>query len=208
MGSEQQPHQKARPAIIRDAEARAFATDPKNNVVLEASAGTGKTSVLVARYLSLLRAGVDPSHILAITFTRKAAAEMRARIVHELRVAGEQSQADRARWRELRDRMGEIAIGTIDAFCLSLLREFPLEVDLDPGFALADETEVPRLIEQALRSDAPRLGRSGPRRSRRRDGGWGNWGLSERDGGWETSCGGASWPRPPCNGLSRRGPPI
>ena len=149
MGSEQQPRQ-ARPAIIRDAEARAFATDPKNNVVLEASAGTGKTSVLVARYLSLLRAGVDPSHILAITFTRKAAAEMRARIVHELRVAGEQSQADRARWRELRDRMGEIAIGTIDAFCLSLLREFPLEVDLDPGFALADETEVPRLIEQAL----------------------------------------------------------
>ena len=150
MGSEQQPRQKARPAIIRDAEARAFATDPKNNVVLEASAGTGKTSVLVARYLSLLRAGVDPSHVLAITFTRKAAAEMRARIVHELRVAGEQSQADRARWRELRDRMGEIAIGTIDAFCLSLLREFPLEVDLDPGFALADETEVPRLIEQAL----------------------------------------------------------
>ena len=150
MGSERQSRQKARPAIIRDAEARAFATDPKNNVVLEASAGTGKTSVLVARYLSLLRAGVDPSHILAITFTRKAAAEMRARIVHELRVAGEQSQADRARWRELRDRMGEIAIGTIDAFCLSLLREFPLEVDLDPGFALADETEVPRLIKQAL----------------------------------------------------------
>ena len=136
--------------MVRDAEARAFATDPTNNVVLEASAGTGKTSVLVARYLSLLRAGVDPSHILAITFTRKAAAEMRARIVHELRVAGEQSQADRDRWRELRDRMGEIAIGTIDAFCLSLLREFPLEVDLDPGFAMADETEVPRLIEQAL----------------------------------------------------------
>ena len=137
-------------AVLPDAHARAFATDPRNNVVLEASAGTGKTSVLVARYVNLLRAGVDPSHILAITFTRKAAAEMRERIVHDLRAAGERSDADRNRWRELRDRLGEVAISTIDAFCLSLLREFPLEADLDPGFAMADETEIPRLMEQAL----------------------------------------------------------
>ena len=46
--------------------------------------------------------------------------------------------------------MGDIAISTIDAFCLSLLREFPLEADVDPGFALADDTEVPRLMEEAL----------------------------------------------------------
>ena len=44
----------------------------------------------------------------------------------------------------------EIAISTIDAFCLSLLREFPLEADLDPGFEMADETEVPRLVEESL----------------------------------------------------------
>ena len=50
----------------------------------------------------------------------------------------------------MRDRLGEIAISTIDAFCLSLLREFPLEADLDPGFEMADETEVPRLIEESL----------------------------------------------------------
>src|SRR6185295_1818855 len=55
-----------------------------------------------------------------------------------------------ARWSAVRDRLGEIAISTIDAFCLSLLREFPLEADLDPGFEMADETEVPRLIEDAL----------------------------------------------------------
>ena len=46
--------------------------------------------------------------------------------------------------------MSDIAISTIDAFCLSLLREFPLEADVDPGFALADDTEVPRLMEEAL----------------------------------------------------------
>ncbi len=137
-------------AIDPDASARSFAVEPDNNVVLEASAGTGKTSVLVARYVNLLKRGVDPANILAITFTRKAAAEMRERIVRELGEAAARSELDRARWIELRDRLGDIAISTIDAFCLSLLREFPLEADLDPGFDLADETEVPRLIEDAL----------------------------------------------------------
>ncbi len=133
-----------------DASARSFAVEPDNNVVLEASAGTGKTSVLVARYVNLLKRGVAPANILAITFTRKAAAEMRERIVRELGEAAARSELDRARWIELRDRLGDIAISTIDAFCLSLLREFPLEADLDPGFDLADETAVPRLIETAL----------------------------------------------------------
>jgi ATP-dependent helicase/nuclease subunit A len=133
-----------------DAGARAFAVDPRNNVVLEASAGTGKTSVLVSRYVNLLKAGVDPQNILAITFTRKAAAEMRERIVRELRESAARSEFDKSRWNALRDRLGDIAISTIDAFCLSLLREFPLEADLDPGFDMADETEVPRLVDEAL----------------------------------------------------------
>jgi ATP-dependent helicase/nuclease subunit A len=133
-----------------DAEARAFAQSPDQNVVLEASAGTGKTSVLVARYVNLLAKGVDPANILAITFTRKAAAEMRARIVRELRRSAHSSPMDRSRWLALRDRLADIHISTIDAFCLSLLREFPLEADLDPGFTLADETEVPRIVDASL----------------------------------------------------------
>ena len=136
--------------LTPDGEARAFAVDPRNNVVLEASAGTGKTSVLVSRYVNLVKQGVEPANILAITFTRKAAAEMRQRIVAQLRDAAEKGEIARTRWTELRDRLGEIAISTIDAFCLSLLREFPLEADLDPGFEMADETEVPRIVEQAL----------------------------------------------------------
>ena len=133
-----------------DAPAREAAVDPGRNVVLEASAGTGKTRVLVDRYVNLLRAGVDPDHILAITFTRKAAAEMRERIIERLREASRLSAVDLARWRDLKDRLGDIAISTIDAFCLSLLREFPLEADVDPAFDLADDTEVPRLVGESL----------------------------------------------------------
>jgi ATP-dependent helicase/nuclease subunit A len=140
---------------LPDAVARQRAVDPAHNVLLEASAGTGKTRVLVERYVNLLRAGVEPDHILAITFTRKAAAEMRQRIVDRLKEASRDSEIDAQRWREIRERLGDIAISTIDAFCLSLLREFPLEADVDPGFDLADQTEVPRLIgaslDQALR---------------------------------------------------------
>jgi ATP-dependent helicase/nuclease subunit A len=134
----------------RDRAARERAVDPRFNVALEASAGTGKTRVLVDRYLNLLKAGVDPVHILAVTFTRKAATEMRDRILSSLRLAAERGEIAPSRWRELRDRTGDIAVSTIDAFCLSLLREFPLEADLDPGFSMADETEVPRLIDESL----------------------------------------------------------
>src|SRR5687768_5701196 len=100
----------------RDRAGRERAVDPRFNVALEASAGTGKTRVLVDRYVNLLRAGVDPVNVLAMTFTRKAAAEMRERIIASLRAAAERGEISRGRWRELRDRTGDIAISTIDAF--------------------------------------------------------------------------------------------
>ena len=137
-------------ARLPDAADRADAVDPRLNVVLEASAGTGKTRVLVDRYVNLVRAGVEPKHILAITFTRKAAAEMRERILATLRRAAAEGGIDERRWRGLRDRLSEVSISTIDAFCLSLLREFPLEAGLDPGFGMADETEALRLTDEAL----------------------------------------------------------
>src|SRR5688500_12086380 len=134
----------------RDLDGRARAVDPRFNVALEASAGTGKTRVLVTRYINLLQAGVAPGNILAMTFTRKAAAEMRTRSIATLRQAAERGELTPSRWREIRERMGDIQISTIDAFCLSLLREFPLEADLDPGFSLADDTDVPRLVDESL----------------------------------------------------------
>src|SRR5689334_10630504 len=103
------PAPRAAGGALADADARRAAVDPAQNVVLEASAGTGKTRVLVERYVNLLRAGVDPDHILAITFTRKAAAEMRERIIERLREASRQSEFDRGRWRERKDRLADIA---------------------------------------------------------------------------------------------------
>ena len=136
--------------LLADAADRAAAVDPRRNVVLEASAGTGKTRVLVDRYVNLVRAGVEPRNILAITFTRKAASEMRDRILTTLRRAAEEGGIQPAAWRSLRDHLQDVAISTIDAFCLSLLREFPLEADLDPGFGMADETEALRLVDESL----------------------------------------------------------
>ncbi len=141
-----------------DERARRIAVDPRRNVALVASAGTGKTRVLVDRYVGLLEAGVAPRNILAITFTRKAAAEMRQRAMATLRERQRLGAIPEARWRQIRDAFGDIAISTIDAFCLALLHEFPLEAGVDPGFDLADETETPRFTEASL-DRALRIGR-------------------------------------------------
>jgi ATP-dependent helicase/nuclease subunit A len=126
-----------------DRRARALASDPTLNVALEASAGTGKTRVLVERYVRLVEEGTSPRHILAITFTRRAAGEMKTRIVQELRRRS-------YLWKEIRERLFEIHVTTIDAFCLGLLREFPLEAGLDPDLRLLDEVESKRLLEEAI----------------------------------------------------------
>jgi ATP-dependent helicase/nuclease subunit A len=133
-----------------DQAARDFAVDPRHHVVLEASAGTGKTRVLVDRFVRLLDAGVDPRHILAITFTRKAAAEMRDRVLATLEARARADQSFRPRWRALTDRVADIQVSTIDAFCFRLLHEFPLEAGVDPGFEIADETEMARFSAEAL----------------------------------------------------------
>lgn len=139
----------ARRPAPADRAARETAVDPTRNIVLEASAGTGKTRVLVDRYVRLTAAGVDPANILAITFTRKAAAEMRQRIVARMREEAGQL-LDAAERRAAGERLGDVTISTIDAFCLALLQEFPLEADVDPGFDVADETALPRLADETL----------------------------------------------------------
>ena len=106
--------------------------------------------MLVDRYVRLIEAGVDPRHILAMTFTRKAAAEMRDRVLALLRRRADEGALPATRWRHLRDHVGDIQISTIDAFCFGLLREFPLEADVDPGFEIADETEMARFSNEAL----------------------------------------------------------
>ena len=134
-----------------DQAARDFAVDPANDVVLEASAGTGKTRVLVDRYVRAHRgrrrsAPHPGDHVHAQGRGRDA----RARAGRAARAAPTAGALDAATLARLRERIADIQISTIDAFCFGLLREFPLEADVDPGFEIADETEMARFANEAL----------------------------------------------------------
>ena len=108
-----------------------------------ASAGAGKTFVLVERYLRhILEEGLHPDEILTITFTKKAAAEMKDRIVRSLRQFGRFEDAQIA-------ETGPIQ--TIHSFCERLLRENALEAGLDPQFEILSEAEATRLTKQCIR---------------------------------------------------------
>ncbi len=148
--------------VLEDSAARDLAVDPQHSVILQAPAGSGKTSLLVRRYLALLGHVEHPEQILAITFTRKAANEMRQRVSRALETRAEDALAAIERdqdlaW-QLLDQPERMKIQTIDAFALSLARRMPagsrfgfdadFVEDADAVYAMA----VDRLFER-LRSD-------------------------------------------------------
>ncbi len=144
--------------------------DPRSSVWVSASAGTGKTTVLVDRLLRLMLDGADPSRILCLTFTRAAAAEMANRLDGELAkwatlstaelskalngLAGEypdDARLTRARrlFAQVLDAPGGIKIATIHAFCQSVLRRFPLEAGVSPEFAVIEERGAGEALVEA-----------------------------------------------------------
>jgi ATP-dependent helicase/nuclease subunit A len=111
-------------------------------LLLAAAAGSGKTSVLVERFVAAVREdGVAPARILAITFTERAAGELRARVRARLLELGERDAA--------RDTEAAF-VGTFHGFCARVLRAHALAAGLDPDFAILDEGLAGRLREQAL----------------------------------------------------------
>src|SRR5262245_21643017 len=119
------------------------------NLSVTAGPGAGKTFVLVERYLHILRShSIDVDQIVAITFTNRAANEMRSRLRASLdQVLQQCSGSDRARWMRHKRTLDGAIITTIHGFCARLLREFPLEAGIDPQFALLDQHQAAMLEE-------------------------------------------------------------
>ncbi len=138
--------------LLVDAAARQrIAEDLDTSIMCLAGAGAGKTHALVERMVACVRTGkVDIGHMAAITFTRKAAGELRGRFFAALqqetvRVAEEAEGPEAARQlHRLRDavsRLDQCSIGTIHAFCARLLRERPIEAGLPPDFTEVEARE-------------------------------------------------------------------
>ena len=106
-------------------------SDLESSIYVEAGAGTGKTHSLVQRIVALLNGGVEIDEIIAITFTRAAASELRSRIRGELEQLRAEDPCDQ-RIKTALDGIDTAAFQTIDSLVYSILREHPLEADLPP----------------------------------------------------------------------------
>jgi ATP-dependent helicase/nuclease subunit A len=124
------------------------------NTVIWASAGTGKTRKLVEVYLELLEQGLDPLRIVAVTFTEKAAAEMRDRIRSALYTKPGQ-------WMKTIATLAVAPISTIHGFCGLLIREHGPELGIDPSFTILDEQRSLDLSRESARETIRREIRSG-----------------------------------------------
>jgi len=145
-----------------DTERERALTDLDSTLLVEASAGTGKTSLLAGRVAMLLAAGRPPSSIAAITFTERAAAELRDRVdkfagqlvdrkvpkdlepaFHRASLSHEQAEA----LGDARSRLGELTASTIHSFCLAILQSYAVEARIDPGAAVMDGDQTDLAFE-------------------------------------------------------------
>lgn len=166
-------------ALIAASERQVAAAHPRASTWLSANAGSGKTRVLTDRVARLLLGGVEPQHILCLTYTKAAASEMQNRLFRrlgewamkpdsDLRKAlsdlgeGTDLTADRlARARQLFARAietpGGLRIQTIHSFCATLLRRFPLEAGVSPQFTELDDRAAKLLREEIVQEMADDL---------------------------------------------------
>src|SRR4030042_361340 len=155
-----------------DQEQRARAAgDLSQSYIIEAAAGTGKTTVLVTRIINLIREGeAGLEEVVAITFTEKAAAELKVKLRQELeRALPKEANSDE--YQRISGAISDLErmqVTTIHSFCGSLLRERPVEAGLDPNFEVADGL-MARLLqaegwggwfEKKMGSDGPALHRA------------------------------------------------
>ena len=151
------------------------ACNPAFNATVSASAGSGKTWLLITRIVRLLIDGAEPGNIIALTFTRKAAGEMQIRLnqrLFEMATADDQALEGLLKligcdinnktktvasglYEQLMHSLYPIRIQTFHSFCQDILSRFPLEADVPPGFDLLEDTSLlERQAWQALFSEA------------------------------------------------------
>ncbi len=140
------------------------------SLIVEASAGTGKTAELIRRMVRVLAAGTPVEEVVAVTFTHKAAGELKIRLREQLdkaRTACE-DPVERHHLEDALERLEEAAIGTIHGFCSQILRERPVEARIDPAFEELTEPEADRFrarafdawYQEKLDADSPALRRA------------------------------------------------
>jgi ATP-dependent helicase/nuclease subunit A len=125
------------------------------NICLCAGAGSGKTSALVKMYCALIsgessfKAPVALERIVAITFTEKAAAEMKKRVRETIELRLKDAE-DQAFWKEHLRKLEWAPIKTIHSFCAGIVREYPVETGVDPAFTVLDEYETAEQLERIV----------------------------------------------------------
>lgn len=121
------------------------------DILVAAAAGSGKTAVLVERIIRRLteKEGVDVDRLLIVTFTNAAAAEMRKRIGVALEKALKEKPGSLHLRRQL-TLLNRASISTLHSFCIEVLRKYYYQLDLDPNFRIADETEAELIRQEVL----------------------------------------------------------
>ena len=148
---EQPPDQDQRDLILNELDV---------NMLVEAAAGTGKTTCMLSRMVALLRTGrcADVGDMAAVTFTRKASAELRSRFHVALEKAMRQAQgSERDNLERALATIEQCYIGTIHSFCARLLRERPVEAGVDLDFSEVDDVSDGRLRQDAWNEYLARL---------------------------------------------------
>ena len=122
------------------------------SVALSAGAGCGKTTVLAERFLRAVGgpAPIALNRVVALTFTNKAARELRDRIRHECRARLDARQSDADHWRLVLRGLEAARIGTFHSFCGAVIRRHAIEAGVDPGFAVLDEPIAMAIRDEAL----------------------------------------------------------
>ncbi len=132
--------QSASPPLIDAVAREKAANDLSLCYLVEAAAGTGKTTLLIQRILTIVRTTLTPlTRVAAITFTEKAAGELKAKLKVELAQWAARNDDDAPRYHQALSELELMPVSTIHAFCRDLLSQLPVEGGVDPGFAVADE---------------------------------------------------------------------